>query len=105
MRLNDCTGFRAFMSGGILVPGVLAVIWAHCFNSSKDTLSVLLDCKLRLKLACSLGELFPSLFTVLSRALWSAPLSFVCHTFKIALRKCIIMLVLHMYNIMLQVNP
>lgn len=44
--------------GGILVLGVLAVSWAHCFNSSKDTLSVFLDCTLKLKLACSLSGLF-----------------------------------------------
>lgn len=37
------------MSGGLLVLGVLTVGWAHCFNSSKDTLSVLLDCKLKSK--------------------------------------------------------
>lgn len=57
------------MSGRILILGVLAVSWAHCSNSSKDTLSVILDCALRIKLACSLGELFPFLFTFLHRIL------------------------------------
>lgn len=57
------------MSGRILILGVLAVSWAHCSNSSKDTLSVIVDCALRVKLACSLGELFPFLFTFLHRIL------------------------------------
>lgn len=35
------------MSAGVLVLGVLAVSWAHCLNSSKDTLPVLLDCNTR----------------------------------------------------------
>lgn len=69
------------MGGGIFILGVLAVSWAHCFNSSKDTLSVLLDCTFKVKLACSLGELFPSPFTFLYRTLWSAPLFFVCPTY------------------------
>lgn len=44
--------------GGILVLGVLAASWAHCFNSSKDTLSVFFDCTLKVKLDCSLSGLF-----------------------------------------------
>lgn len=44
---------------GILVLGVLAVSWAHCLNSSKDTLNVLLDCTVEVELAYSLREIFP----------------------------------------------
>lgn len=103
MLLNDCTGFRGFHEwwGGILVLGVLAASWAHCFNSSKDTLSVFLDCTLKVKLACILSGLFPFLFTFLYRVPWSASLSFGCPTFKIESGDCIIMFVLPMYNIML----
>lgn len=85
---------------GILVLGVLAVSWAHCLNSSKDTLNVLLDCTVEVELACSLRELFPFPITFLYRAFWSASVSFVCPTFKIASGKCTIMFVLPMYNIM-----
>lgn len=89
------------MSLRVLVLGVLAVSWAHCLNSSKDTLPVLLDCTLEAKLAYSLRELFPFPITFLYRAFWSASLSFVCPTFKTALGKCTIMFVLPMYNIIL----
>lgn len=47
------------MSSRVLVLGVLAVSWAHCLNSSKDTLPVLLDCTLEEKLAYSLRGPFP----------------------------------------------
>lgn len=62
------------------------------------------DCLIRLhvevELACSLRELFPFPITFLYRAFWSASISFVCPTFKIASGKCTIMFVLPMYNIM-----
>ncbi len=85
---------------GILVLGVLAASWAHCLYSSKDTLTVLLDCTVEVELACSLRELFPFPISFLYRAFWSASVSFVCPTFKIASGKCTIMFVLPMYNIM-----
>lgn len=72
MLLNDCTGLRE----GILVLGVLAVSWAHCLNSSKDTLTVLVDCIGEVELACSLRELFPFPITFLYRAFWSGSVSF-----------------------------
>lgn len=89
------------MSSRVLVLGVLAVSWAHCLNSSKDTLPVLLDCTLEEKLAYSLRGPFHFPITFLYRAFWSASLSFVCPTFKIASGICIIMFVLPMYNIIL----
>lgn len=74
---------------GILVLGVLAVSWAHCLNSSKDTLTVLLECTVGVELAYSLRELSPFPITSFYRAFWSASVSFVCPTFEITSGKCI----------------
>lgn len=54
---------------GISVLGVLAASWAHCLYSSKDTLTVLLDCTVEVELACSLRELFPFPISFLYRSI------------------------------------